>query len=89
MITARQAREGTYNKVALWMEKKLQPEIELSLFKHLNQASRLFTDDEVNPEELKTMLEEELEYRVVLTNMTEKCGFKCEHSTIYNVTVYW
>ena len=88
MITAKQAREESYDKALLWCEKKLQPEIELSMFKKQNQASKLFTDDEVNPKELKGKLEQ-LGYRAQLTNMTEQAGLKCEYGTIYNVTVYW
>ena len=88
MVTAKQARDGSYDKTILWCEKKLQPEIELARFKKQNFASKLFTNDEVEPQELKTMLEN-LGYRVQLTNMTEQGGFKSEYGVIYNVTIYW
>lgn len=88
MITAKQAREGSYDKTVLWCEKKLQPEIEHARYKEQNHASQLFTADEVNPVELKTTLEKQ-EYKVQLINMTEQCGFKSEYGTIYNVTIYW
>jgi len=88
MITAKQAREESYDKVVLWCEKKLQPEIEHAMFKKQNLASKLFADDEANPEEVKTTLEK-YGYRVVLTNMTKQAGFKSEYGTIYNVTIYW
>lgn len=88
MITAKQARDGSYDKVVLWCEKKLQPEIELARFKNQNHASKLFTHDEVNPQELKEKLEQ-MEYKVVLTNMTEQAGFKSTYGVIYNVTIYW
>lgn len=88
MITAKQARDGSYDKTVLWCEKKLQPEIELARFKKNNQASKLFIAEEVNPDELKTILEN-YEYRVQLTNMTEQAGFKSSYGTIYSVTVNW
>lgn len=88
MITAKQAKDGSYDKALLWCEKKLQPEIELARIKKQCHASTLFTDNEVNPEELKAALEKH-EYRVQLTNMTEKAGFKSKYGTIYNVTIYW
>lgn len=88
MITAKQAREGNYDRVVVWCENKLQPEVELARIKNQNQASKLFMEDEVNPEELKATLEK-CEYRVVVINMTEKCGFKATYGTIYNVTIYW
>ena len=88
MITAKQARDGSYDKVVLWCEKKLQPEIELAKLKEQKFASKLFTGDEANPSELKEKLEE-MEYKVVLTNMTEQSGFKSTYGTIYNITIYW
>ena len=42
MITAKQARDGSYDKVLVWCEKKLQPEIELARFKEQKHASKLF-----------------------------------------------
>ena len=88
MITAKQARDGSYDKTILWCEKKLQPEIEIARSKEQTHTSKLFTDDEVNPKELKETLER-YEYRVQLTNMTEQSGFKSEYGSIYNITIYW
>ena len=88
MITAKQARNGAYNKTIIWCEKRLQPEIEFARLRKTNQASKLFTADEVNPEELKTILEKH-GYIVRLTNMTERAGFKSSYGVIYNVTVNW
>ncbi len=88
MITAKQAREESYDRIVLWCEKKLQPEIELAMFKKQNQASKLFTEEEVNSKELEKTLEK-LGYKVVLSNMTEQAGFKSTYGVIYNVTIYW
>ena len=88
MLTAKQARDGSYDKVVLWCEKKLQPEIELARVKNQNHASKLFTEDEVDTEELKKKLEQ-LGYKTVLANMAEQSGFKSSYGTIYNVTIYW
>ena len=88
MITAKQARDGSYDKVVLWCEKKLQPEIELSLFNKQKHASQLFMEEDVDPQKLKQTLER-MEYKVVLTNMTEQSGFKSSLGVIYNVTIYW
>lgn len=88
MITAKQARDGSYNEVVLWCEKKLQAEIEFAMFEKQNVASKLFTEDEVNPEELAAFLKD-LEYKVEIVNMTKQCGFKSTYGAIYNVTIRW
>ena len=88
MITAKQARERSYDKVVVWCERKLQPEIEIKILIGEKRANKLFTDDEVEPNLLKELLEK-YGYTVELVNMTERCGFKSEYNTIYSVTVRW
>ena len=91
MITAKQAKEGWYNKTLSWCEKNLQPKIESVIQTTGTQqkkVSRLFWDYEVNPNELKSTLEQH-GFKVELINMTEISGLTEEHGIVYNVTVRW
>ena len=88
MITAKQARENSYDKTLSWCSKKLQPEVELALSRNEKRASKLFLGHEVDAKSLQATLEQ-LGFKVDIVNMTERAGLSKLHTTVYSVTVFW